>query len=445
MADPSQVPSQQLHRPPLQRVLSMPASLASAAPIAATSTAATAVSPTTTSTSLGLNGYKVLGKLGEGTFGTVYKIQRKEDGEVLVWKELYYGKMNEKEKQQLVSEVNILRDLNHKHIVKYFDRIIDRESKKIYIVMEYCSGGDVASIIKEHQRNGTYVEEDFIWKILGEVCGALAQCHKCAAGVILHRDLKPANIFLDNPTSRCVKLGDFGLARTLKDSLDYARTHVGTPFYMSPEQVMELQYNDKSDIWSLGAAMYEIAALSPPFKATNHLALATKIRAGYFDRIPRQYSAELERVIRSMIQVDQSKRPSIAQIMRTVEEREKRLEREREREREADAVAAAHRRRTSLQSAPSGVVSGAGSAALSLNLHLAQRESELASQAASLQKRLDECARRESMLDARERRVREKESQLDKRETHLLALQSAHQKAAYRVPLSNIANFNTRT
>jgi len=95
--------------------------------------------------------------------------------------------------------------------------------------MEYCSGGDVASIIREHQRNRTWADEEFIWKILTEVASALQECHtKCSSGTILHRDLKPANIFLDSPQTRCVKLGDFGLARTLKDSFDYAKTHVGT-------------------------------------------------------------------------------------------------------------------------------------------------------------------------------------------------------------------------
>jgi serine/threonine protein kinase len=68
----------------------------------------------------------------------VAKIQRLDTREILVWKELYYGDMNDKEKQQLVSEVNILRDLSHPNIVRYCDRIIDRKNKKIYIVMEYC-------------------------------------------------------------------------------------------------------------------------------------------------------------------------------------------------------------------------------------------------------------------------------------------------------------------
>ena len=123
--------------------------------------------------------------------GKVHKIVRVEDGEVLVWKELYYGAMNTKEKEQLVSEVNILRELNHKHVVRYYDRIIDREQKKIYIVMEYCSGGDVATIIRDHIKNRTWADEEFIWKILTEVATALAECHSKCSGTILHRDLKP--------------------------------------------------------------------------------------------------------------------------------------------------------------------------------------------------------------------------------------------------------------
>jgi NIMA (never in mitosis gene a)-related kinase len=78
-----------------------------------------------------------------GSFGKVCKIRRKSDNKILVWKELNYGKMSEKEKQQLVSEVNILRELSHPNIVKYYDRIIDKPNAKIYIIMEYCEGGDL--------------------------------------------------------------------------------------------------------------------------------------------------------------------------------------------------------------------------------------------------------------------------------------------------------------
>ena len=86
-----------------------------------------------------------------GSFGKVCKIRRVSDGKMLVWKELDYGKMSEKEKQQLVSEVNILRELKHPNITRYYDRLIDKEMAKLYIVMEYCSGGDLAALIKRQR------------------------------------------------------------------------------------------------------------------------------------------------------------------------------------------------------------------------------------------------------------------------------------------------------
>ena len=78
-----------------------------------------------------------------GSFGKVSKVRRVSDGRILVWKELDYGKMNDKEKQQIVAEVNILRDLNHPNIVRFYDRLVDKRNQKIYIIMEYCEGGDL--------------------------------------------------------------------------------------------------------------------------------------------------------------------------------------------------------------------------------------------------------------------------------------------------------------
>lgn len=87
--------------------------------------------------------YEVLQVIGKGSFGQVTKIRRREDGRILVWKEINYGRMNEKEKKQLVAEVNILRELKHPNIVRYCDRIIDKSRSSIYIVMEFCEGGDI--------------------------------------------------------------------------------------------------------------------------------------------------------------------------------------------------------------------------------------------------------------------------------------------------------------
>lgn len=156
---------------------------------------------------------------------------------MLVWKELNYGKMSEREKQMLVSEVNILRELQHPNIVRYYDRVIDRDFSKIFIVMEYCEGGDIATLIRNSRKDKNQLPEDMIWVILSQVAQALQMCHTRKEGKILHRDLKPGNIFLDSNYN--VKLGDFGLSRIMGDQSVFAYTHVGTPYYMSPEQIAD--------------------------------------------------------------------------------------------------------------------------------------------------------------------------------------------------------------
>ena len=94
-----------------------------------------------------------------------------------------------------------------------------------------------------------------------------------------------------------------------------AKTYVGSPFYMSPEQCNEQGYNEKSDIWSVGVIIYEMANLSPPFTANNHLSLALKIRDGKYERIPEKYSEELMRVIRWMLKPDSSQRPNVEDLL----------------------------------------------------------------------------------------------------------------------------------
>jgi serine/threonine protein kinase len=81
--------------------------------------------------------------------------------------------MSEKEKQMLVSEVNILRELSHPNIVKYYDRVIDRDHSKIYIVQEYCDGGDISTLIKNSKRDKKHLPEDLIWSIMGQMLLAL--------------------------------------------------------------------------------------------------------------------------------------------------------------------------------------------------------------------------------------------------------------------------------
>ena len=274
-----------------------------------------------------MNNYEVLSQIGKGNFGTITKVLRKSDKKILVWKELDYGQMSEKEKQQLVSEVNILRELKNQNIVRYHDRIIDKKNAKIYIIMEYCEGGDLGQLIKRCKKTKETIAEDVIWKILTQVVIAVHYIHNFKSGKILHRDIKPSNVFLDKDNN--VKLGDFGLSRELSDQSKFAYSNVGTPYYMSPEQIDQCKYNEKSDIWSLGCFLYELVTFHPPFEAKNQMELAMKIKSGNVKRINKNYSEELWRVITWLLNTDYNLRPSSEQLLNipeiSVRLREKRI------------------------------------------------------------------------------------------------------------------------
>eukprot|EP00164_Ancoracysta_twista_P027733 GFYU01054806.1.p1 GENE.GFYU01054806.1~~GFYU01054806.1.p1 ORF type:complete len:429 (+),score=165.12 GFYU01054806.1:78-1364(+) len=343
-----------------------------------------------------MDAYDAMEVIGKGSFGVVRKIRRKSDGKILVWKEMNYGQMNEKEKQLLVSEVNILRELRHPHVVRYYDRMIDRSSTTIYIVMEHCEGGDLAGLIKKAKRERRQIDEDTVWKIFAQCLLALNECHNYTYhnpdgegqgknSRIVHRDLKPSNVFLDSNNN--IKIGDFGLARILGNG-SLARTNVGTPFYMSPEQVKELPYNEKTDIWSLGCLIYEMCALVPPFEAHNTLALATKIKIGRFPRLSSSYSEELNKATRIMLQVDTHRRPSVDELM----------------------------------SLP--------------QVQLRLRERKITQQYNMIKKREEEVSRKESELKRREEALDSRERDIDRRERDLARMESA----AKRPPLRNVGN-----
>ncbi|KAF9957473.1 G2-specific serine/threonine protein kinase [Mortierella alpina] len=271
-----------------------------------------------------LEGYEALESIGSGSFGLIRKVRRKEDGKILARKEIDYRKMSTKEKEQLVAEVNILKDLKHPNIVEFLERVIDRENSFIYILMEYCEGGDLATVIKRHKEMSIPIGEEFVWSIMTQLVLALHECH-CGVIInedtkqqtprpILHRDLKPDNVFLD--AQKNVKLGDFGLSRSLTNPQKaFAQTYVGTPFYMSPELINESVYDAKSDIWSLGCVVFEMCALVPPFLAETQGELSAKIRVGRIPLLPSQYSHELGQVVRAMLQVNPRKRPTTTDLL----------------------------------------------------------------------------------------------------------------------------------
>ncbi|KAF8964912.1 kinase-like domain-containing protein [Flammula alnicola] len=263
-----------------------------------------------------LDNYEPLDIIGNGSFGIIRKVRRKTDGLIFARKELNFERMSERDRKQIVAEVNILKDLHHDHIVRYHDRYVDRDAGILYILMEYC---------------------DTVWHYFLQILHALHHCHhpnghgRSGSGSatingtsvesqgssrraqILHRDLKPDNVFLDE--NNIVKLGDFGLSKALAQT-SFANTYVNTPYYMSPELMQEKAYDSKSDIWSLGCLIYELCALKPPFhEAKTHSELIIFIRNGRIPPLPRGYSQSLTPVIKSMLNLNPAMRPSAAQLL----------------------------------------------------------------------------------------------------------------------------------
>eukprot|EP00922_Rhytidocystis_sp_ex-Travisia-forbesii_P050466 GHVS01075010.1.p1 GENE.GHVS01075010.1~~GHVS01075010.1.p1 ORF type:complete len:581 (+),score=137.33 GHVS01075010.1:26-1744(+) len=273
-----------------------------------------------------LKDYEVKERIGHGRFGEVYKVRRLSKGDELCWKVVSYRGLKEKEKRQLVAEVNVMRQLRHDNIVTYYDRIIKKADQKLYIVMEYCNAGDLATCISDAKRHYGGCSEEVIRSVGVQLAAALDYCH---SGLqhdrsVLHRDLKPQNVFLSvGVDSRLrAKLGDFGLSRHL-DSGEFAQTCVGTPYYWSPELMKEGQraYNYKSDIWSYGCILYEMATGSTPFSHAQSLPeLKEAIKRGPDFSCHNKISKPLSDLLKRLLHPDPGQRPSARQLIQESEE-----------------------------------------------------------------------------------------------------------------------------
>jgi NIMA (never in mitosis gene a)-related kinase 1/4/5 len=123
---------------------------------------------------------------------------------------------------------------------------------------------------------------------------------------IFHRDMKSANVFLSKDGT--CKLGDLNVSKVAKKGLLYTQT--GTPYYASPEVWKDQPYDQKSDIWSLGCVLYEIATLQPPFRANDMDGLYKKVLKGVYPKVPPQYTEDLPKLLKKLINVNAGQRPT---------------------------------------------------------------------------------------------------------------------------------------
>ena len=179
--------------------------------------------------------------------------------------------MQEKELEQLEAlrkEIQILRGLEHKHIVRYYDMIENSDSVSLF--MEFMKGGSIYNLIS---KQGALSEKD-VSKYCQQILEGMEYLHKNG---IVHRDLKCANILLDDHNN--CKLADFGISKHAENirSMSGCNTFCGTPYWISPEIILGQKYGWKTDIWSFGCTVLEMLNGKPPYREMERRAAMFKI------------------------------------------------------------------------------------------------------------------------------------------------------------------------
>ena len=256
-----------------------------------------------------MDGFRILSKIGEGSYSTVLKVQRVEDGNIYALKRVKFYKLSDKEKENALNEIRILASVKDKNVVSYKEAFFDEKDSSLGIVMEYADKGDLYQLITERKKTKDYFNEQEIWKVLIQLLKGLKALHDFK---ILHRDIKSANVFLFQ--GGICKLGDLNVSKVARKGLGYTQT--GTPYYASPEVWEERPYDSKSDVWSLGCVIYEMITFRPPFQAKSMEELYKKVMRGIYPKIPSRYSEDLSDVIKLMIQVESGARPSCEELLK---------------------------------------------------------------------------------------------------------------------------------
>jgi len=239
--------------------------------------------------------YRILGLLGRGGMGEVYRADDLKLGQAVALKFLPASVEKDGNRlQRFLNEVKIARQISHPNVCRVYD--VGEVDGHHYLSMEYVDGEDLASLLRRIGR----LPKDKAVQISREICLGLAAAHELG---ILHRDLKPANVMIDGRGR--AKIADFGLA-TLAEDVAGAEAGAGTPAYMAPEQREGREVTAKSDLYSLGLVLYELTTGKPAFQ------LASETTPTSPSSLVEGIDPAVERVILRCLQADPVLRPASA-------------------------------------------------------------------------------------------------------------------------------------
>ena len=267
-----------------------------------------------------LEDFEIQQVLGKGSYGFVAKVRSIKNNKIYAMKQIDLSKIgSQKEIDLCKGEVQLLEKLKHPNINKYHKSFTINNC--LYIIMEFMDNGDLSGFIKAHEKFNKPVREEEVWNILMQSMNALEYIH---SQNVIHRDIKPANLFMTN--DKTIKIGDFGVAAKMagfKNSViegNFSGTVVGSPMFMSPEMLREEDYDQTTDVFSMGIAMYELCFFQSPKKAGMTLDGKIVLKNIELKKNKNIYSNQLLTILQAMIEENKEMRPTsskLCQMIRT--------------------------------------------------------------------------------------------------------------------------------
>lgn len=246
------------------------------------------------------NKYMLGDEIGKGAYGRVYKGLDLENGDFVAIKQVSLENIAQEDLNIIMQEIDLLKNLNHKNIVKYLGSL--KTKAHLHIILEYMENGSLANIIKPN-KFGPF-PESLVAVYIAQVLEGLVYLHE--QGVI-HRDIKGANILTNK--EGLVKLADFGVATKLTEADVNTHSVVGTPYWMAPEVIEMSGVCAASDIWSVGCTVIELLTCVPPYYDLQPMPALFRIVQDEHPPIPDGLSVETTDFLRQCFKKDARQRP----------------------------------------------------------------------------------------------------------------------------------------